>query len=145
MNAFAIKLISFLTDLYKKPQNVWFHGFFKPLLCNWLFYSYPKSIVFFVSSQCLRAMLKLMSECWAHNPASRLTALRVKKTLAKMVESQDIKIWSVFPPMPVWEKSWTYLCSLLWIIASVPKQTCGSAAEQNICLPVWLCFLALLQ
>ena len=42
--------------------------------------------------QCLRAMLKLMSECWAHNPASRLTILRVKKTLAKMVESQDIKI-----------------------------------------------------
>ncbi|XP_055031114.1 bone morphogenetic protein receptor, type IAb [Misgurnus anguillicaudatus] len=42
--------------------------------------------------ECLRAMLKLMSECWAHNPASRLTALRVKKTLAKMVESQDIKI-----------------------------------------------------
>ncbi|XP_056111602.1 bone morphogenetic protein receptor, type IAb [Rhinichthys klamathensis goyatoka] len=44
------------------------------------------------SDECLRAMLKLMSECWAHNPSSRLTALRVKKTLAKMVESQDIKI-----------------------------------------------------
>ena len=42
--------------------------------------------------QCLRAVLKLMSECWAHNPASRLTALRIKKTLAKMVESQDVKI-----------------------------------------------------
>ncbi|KAK7902023.1 hypothetical protein WMY93_018792 [Mugilogobius chulae] len=44
------------------------------------------------SDECLRAMLKLMSECWAHNPASRLTILRVKKTLGKMVESQDIKI-----------------------------------------------------
>uniref|UniRef100_A0A3Q3JX21 Serine/threonine-protein kinase receptor n=1 Tax=Monopterus albus TaxID=43700 RepID=A0A3Q3JX21_MONAL len=44
------------------------------------------------SDECLRAMLKLMSECWAHNPASRLTILRVKKTLAKMVESQDIKV-----------------------------------------------------
>lgn len=43
-------------------------------------------------------MLKLMSECWAHNPASRLTILRVKKTLAKMVESQDIKIWPHPPP-----------------------------------------------
>uniref|UniRef100_A0A8C9UZG5 receptor protein serine/threonine kinase n=1 Tax=Scleropages formosus TaxID=113540 RepID=A0A8C9UZG5_SCLFO len=42
--------------------------------------------------ECLRAMLKLMSECWAQNPMSRLTALRIKKTLAKMVESQDIKI-----------------------------------------------------
>ncbi|XP_038164261.1 bone morphogenetic protein receptor, type IAa isoform X3 [Cyprinodon tularosa] len=44
------------------------------------------------SDECLRAMLKLMSECWAQNPASRLTILRVKKTLAKMVESQDMKI-----------------------------------------------------
>ncbi|KAM9804408.1 bone morphogenetic protein receptor type-1A-like [Neosynchiropus ocellatus] len=44
------------------------------------------------SDECLRAMLKLMSECWATSPASRLTILRVKKTLAKMVESQDIKI-----------------------------------------------------
>lgn len=42
--------------------------------------------------QCLRQMGKLMTECWAHNPACRLTALRVKKTLAKMSESQDIKL-----------------------------------------------------
>ncbi|XP_026153875.1 bone morphogenetic protein receptor, type IBb [Mastacembelus armatus] len=44
------------------------------------------------SDECLRQIGKLMSECWAHNPASRLTALRVKKTLAKMLESQDIKM-----------------------------------------------------
>uniref|UniRef100_A0A8C4RLG8 Serine/threonine-protein kinase receptor n=2 Tax=Erpetoichthys calabaricus TaxID=27687 RepID=A0A8C4RLG8_ERPCA len=44
------------------------------------------------SDECLRQMGKLMAECWAHNPASRLTALRVKKTLAKMSESQDIKL-----------------------------------------------------
>ncbi|XP_026995534.2 bone morphogenetic protein receptor, type IBb isoform X1 [Tachysurus fulvidraco] len=44
------------------------------------------------SDECLRQMGKLMSECWAHNPGSRLTALRVKKTLAKMSESQDIKL-----------------------------------------------------
>ncbi|XP_053709737.1 bone morphogenetic protein receptor, type IBb isoform X1 [Synchiropus splendidus] len=44
------------------------------------------------NDECLRQMGKLMSECWAHNPASRLTALRVKKTLAKMLESQDIKL-----------------------------------------------------
>uniref|UniRef100_A0A3Q1APA6 Serine/threonine-protein kinase receptor n=1 Tax=Amphiprion ocellaris TaxID=80972 RepID=A0A3Q1APA6_AMPOC len=44
------------------------------------------------SDECLRQMGKLMSECWAHNPACRLTALRVKKTLAKMLESQDIKL-----------------------------------------------------
>ncbi|XP_034048390.1 bone morphogenetic protein receptor, type IBb [Thalassophryne amazonica] len=44
------------------------------------------------NDECLRQIGKLMSECWAHNPASRLTALRVKKTLAKMLESQDIKL-----------------------------------------------------
>uniref|UniRef100_A0A7N8XLX5 Serine/threonine-protein kinase receptor n=1 Tax=Mastacembelus armatus TaxID=205130 RepID=A0A7N8XLX5_9TELE len=44
------------------------------------------------SDECLRQMGKLMTECWAHNPACRLTALRVKKTLAKMSESQDIKL-----------------------------------------------------
>ncbi|KAM9323772.1 bone morphogenetic protein receptor type-1A [Gastrophryne carolinensis] len=44
------------------------------------------------SDECLRAVLKLMAECWAQNPASRLTALRIKKTLAKMVEAQDVKI-----------------------------------------------------
>ncbi|KAF7217099.1 bone morphogenetic protein receptor, type IBb isoform X2 [Nothobranchius furzeri] len=44
------------------------------------------------SDECLRQMGKLMSECWAHNPACRLTALRVKKTLAKMLQSQDIKL-----------------------------------------------------
>uniref|UniRef100_A0A8C6TYP3 Serine/threonine-protein kinase receptor n=2 Tax=Neogobius melanostomus TaxID=47308 RepID=A0A8C6TYP3_9GOBI len=44
------------------------------------------------SDECLRQMGKLMTECWFHNPVSRLTALRVKKTLAKMSESQDIKV-----------------------------------------------------
>ncbi|KAL4617299.1 bone morphogenetic protein receptor type-1B-like isoform X1 [Arapaima gigas] len=44
------------------------------------------------SDESLRQMRKLMSECWAHSPASRLTALRVKKTLAKMSECQDIKL-----------------------------------------------------
>ncbi|XP_063145918.1 bone morphogenetic protein receptor type-1B-like [Candoia aspera] len=41
------------------------------------------------SDGCLRQMGKLMSECWAHNPTSRLTALRVKKTLARMSELQE--------------------------------------------------------
>ncbi|XP_076855304.1 bone morphogenetic protein receptor type-1B [Brachyhypopomus gauderio] len=42
--------------------------------------------------ECLRQMGRLMVECWTHNPASRLTALRVKKTLAKMSEAQDVKL-----------------------------------------------------
>ncbi|XP_078005225.1 bone morphogenetic protein receptor type-1B-like [Phascolarctos cinereus] len=41
------------------------------------------------SDECLRRMGRLMIECWAHKPSCRLTALRVKKTLAKMSESQD--------------------------------------------------------
>lgn len=62
---------------------------------NWIFK--PKAFLLkhrdmLVWPQCLRQMAKLMSECWAHSPASRLTALRVKKTLAKMLESQDIKL-----------------------------------------------------
>ncbi|XP_057674145.1 bone morphogenetic protein receptor, type IBb [Corythoichthys intestinalis] len=43
------------------------------------------------SDECLHQVAKLMSECWVHKPAARLTALRVKKTLARMLESQDIK------------------------------------------------------
>ncbi|KAJ8318146.1 hypothetical protein KUTeg_003237 [Tegillarca granosa] len=38
------------------------------------------------SDQYLNMMSKLMAECWSHNPAARLTALRVKKTLSKMNE-----------------------------------------------------------
>ncbi|XP_028317936.1 bone morphogenetic protein receptor, type IBb [Gouania willdenowi] len=44
------------------------------------------------NDECLRQMGKVMSECWAHSPECRLTALRVKKTLAKTLESQDIKL-----------------------------------------------------
>ncbi|XP_061554495.1 bone morphogenetic protein receptor, type IBb [Phycodurus eques] len=43
------------------------------------------------TDECLCQMAKLMSACWSHKPGSRLTALRVKKTLARMLESQDIK------------------------------------------------------
>jgi len=31
------------------------------------------------------AVSRLMQECWSSNPAARLTALRVKKTLAKLL------------------------------------------------------------
>ena len=67
--------------------------------------------------QCLRAVLKLMSECWAHNPASRLTALRIKKTLAKMVESQDVKIWH-------WWKKWPSLTEFSKSSISKPFRPC---------------------
>ncbi|CAH1793817.1 unnamed protein product [Owenia fusiformis] len=37
-----------------------------------------------------RSMTKLMTECWHHTPAARLTALRVKKTLFKMIENYEL-------------------------------------------------------
>jgi len=35
--------------------------------------------------QCMSAVSKLMQECWSATPAARLTSLRVKKTLAKLL------------------------------------------------------------
>ncbi|XP_053501321.1 bone morphogenetic protein receptor, type IBb isoform X2 [Ictalurus furcatus] len=65
----------------------------RPSFANrWTSDEHTSTIQMCMKQQCLRQMGKLMSECWAHNPGSRLTALRVKKTLAKMSESQDIKL-----------------------------------------------------
>ncbi|ELT99041.1 hypothetical protein CAPTEDRAFT_227433 [Capitella teleta] len=44
------------------------------------------------SHEALRLMSRLVKECWYHNGNARLTALRIKKTLASMVEQEDIKI-----------------------------------------------------
>ncbi|KAH9498580.1 Activin receptor type-1B [Bulinus truncatus] len=40
----------------------------------------------------LRVMARLMKECWYSNATARLTALRIRKTLACLVEQGDIKI-----------------------------------------------------
>lgn len=40
----------------------------------------------------LAALGSLMTECWHHNPPVRLTALRVKKTLAKFHAECDVKL-----------------------------------------------------
>lgn len=40
----------------------------------------------------LRVLSKIMQECWHHNPAVRLTALRVKKTLGKIEMDNSQKI-----------------------------------------------------
>ncbi|VDI34740.1 bone morphogenetic protein receptor type-1B-like [Mytilus galloprovincialis] len=39
-----------------------------------------------LNDQYLKAMIKVMTECWSQNPAARLTSLRVKKTLNKMYQ-----------------------------------------------------------
>ncbi|XP_059488366.1 TGF-beta receptor type-1 isoform X2 [Neocloeon triangulifer] len=43
------------------------------------------------SIDALNTMSKVMKECWYHNAAARLTALRIKKTLANLGASEDIK------------------------------------------------------
>ncbi|CAH1789015.1 unnamed protein product [Owenia fusiformis] len=43
----------------------------------------------------LTAMAKLMKECWYQNPAARLTMLRVKKTVGKMLEKETEKEHSI--------------------------------------------------
>jgi TGF-beta receptor type-1 len=44
------------------------------------------------SNEVLRVMSQLMKECWYHSPAARLSALRIKKTLHKLVTQEAIKI-----------------------------------------------------
>lgn len=38
-------------------------------------------------------MSKIMKECWYHNAAARLTALRIKKTIANLGAQEDLKMW----------------------------------------------------
>ncbi|XP_055347719.1 TGF-beta receptor type-1-like [Paramacrobiotus metropolitanus] len=40
----------------------------------------------------MQTMCRLMRECWYPNPQARLTALRVKKTIAQLVATGDVKI-----------------------------------------------------
>ncbi|UYV76081.1 ACVR1C [Cordylochernes scorpioides] len=40
----------------------------------------------------LMAMAKIMRECWYHNASARLTALRVKKTIANLGAQEDLKL-----------------------------------------------------
>ncbi|XP_023702433.1 TGF-beta receptor type-1 isoform X3 [Cryptotermes secundus] len=44
------------------------------------------------SNEALHVMSKVMKECWYQNAAARLTALRIKKTLANLGAAEDLKI-----------------------------------------------------
>nr|AGW51569.1 BMP and activin membrane-bound inhibitor type Ib protein [Pinctada fucata] len=46
----------------------------------------PDFPIRWLSNEYLKTMSKLMGECWSHNPQARLTALRVKKTLGRMIQ-----------------------------------------------------------
>uniref|UniRef100_A0A3Q2YAR0 receptor protein serine/threonine kinase n=1 Tax=Hippocampus comes TaxID=109280 RepID=A0A3Q2YAR0_HIPCM len=82
-----------MADMYSFGLIVWemARRCVYPIMTWWWSASSNKDRPFVRLLQCLHPMAKLMSECWSHKPASRLTALRVKKTLARMLESQDIK------------------------------------------------------
>ncbi|GFR94414.1 receptor protein serine/threonine kinase [Elysia marginata] len=42
--------------------------------------------------EALRVIARLMKECWYANAAARLTALRIRKTLASMLEQEDVRV-----------------------------------------------------
>lgn len=46
----------------------------------------------FLFFQILSGLGKVMRECWHQNPNARLPALRVKKTLIKLANEQNITI-----------------------------------------------------
>jgi bone morphogenetic protein receptor type-1B len=44
--------------------------------------------------QPLKTLAQVMQECWHPNPAARLTALRVKKSLSRINDDSDIYIYN---------------------------------------------------
>lgn len=52
----------------------------------------PQIAIRWEKEDVLQTISKVMQECWHHNPAVRLTALRVKKTLSKLDTDTSIKI-----------------------------------------------------
>ncbi|KAK7112535.1 bone morphogenetic protein receptor type-1B-like [Littorina saxatilis] len=46
----------------------------------------PDIPLHWLEDQVMKVVVKVMAECWSGNPAARLTALRVKKTLGRLVE-----------------------------------------------------------
>lgn len=78
---FALNCIMLVFDKLNSKTLYWNH-------CPQSF----KYIVMFCW-QALVVMSKVMKECWYHNAAARLTALRIKKTLANLGASEDLKMW----------------------------------------------------
>ena len=48
--------------------------------------------LFLFFKKALRIMSKIMKECWYHNAAARLTALRIKKTIVNLEAQEDLKM-----------------------------------------------------
>ena len=43
--------------------------------------------------QPLKTLSQVMQECWHANPAARLTALRVKKSLTRIYDESDVYVY----------------------------------------------------
>jgi len=43
----------------------------------------------------MKALLKVMKECWYYEGAARLTSLRVKKDLLPLCRSLNIHVWTI--------------------------------------------------
>ncbi|OAD52532.1 TGF-beta receptor type-1 [Eufriesea mexicana] len=61
----------------------------------WIQICFTQSVInvptFNLLFQALQVMSKVMKECWYHNAAARLTALRIKKSLANYGAMEDLK------------------------------------------------------
>ena len=80
--------------------------------------------------QSLRVMARLMKECWYHNAAARLTALRIRKTLASLASQEDLKIWKAWLQLPgqCWNGTeiavlWWWMCSFVNVWAGYTLHT----------------------
>lgn len=73
-----------------KSNRLFFSCFWKPVNQTWSFFQH------------LRSLSKVMKECWYENSAARLTALRIKKTLAAREANSGDKPVSTFP---VWKSN----------------------------------------
>ena len=85
-------------------------------------FAHQVNVCFVCHLQSMLAVSKLMQECWSSNPAARLTALRVKKTLAKLL------FGSGFESAMAWHGDDPYAILDCW---------CRMLSEMHCCLQQW--------
>lgn len=88
----------------EEMRKVSIFGYVVEVLINtlWLFHSQvvcidnarPNIPNRWQSVEVLHIMSKIMKDCWYANPAARLTALRVKKTLTSLNLTDKMDIWN---------------------------------------------------
>jgi hypothetical protein len=59
-----------------------------------IYYTFIFLITFFICAlKPLKTLAQVMQECWHQNPAARLTALRVKKSLTRINDESDMYMY----------------------------------------------------